>query len=549
MSENVAPPVPQPSAPVKKARLASSLVAAGIFLSKIAGLVRDRVLANYFGVSLYADAITAGLRMPNLLQNLLGEGTLSASFIPVYAELLEEGKEEEAGRVAGAVFALLMAVAGVLALLGVLLAPMLTDIFAPGYEGERRQLTIELARLIFPMTGVLVLSAWALGILNSHRNFFLPYFAPVIWNAAIIATLVTFGGRLDSANLVRAFGWGALAGGILQFVVQLPAVLRLEKRLKIRWDTKLKGVRDAVRNAGPAIMGRGVVQLSGYIDFILASLLALGTPALLRYASAIYMLPIGIFGMSVAAAELPELARHRASAQEVLAARASAALRRIAFYIVPSFVAIVALGDVMIAGLFETGEFDPNDTRVAYLALVGYGIGLIASTASRLFSSTFFALRDTKTPARIAMVRVAVSAVLGAFLMIQFEPVTVFGVRMGPGIFSDITVGQRPLGVVGLTAAAGVSAWLEWFLLRRALRQRVGPVGAGVGPMGKMLAAAVAAAAVGWAVRGALPEMNPTLRAVLVFAPFGVVYFGLAAVLGVEEIAGVKTRVQRLLKR
>lgn len=549
MSENVAPVAEKPRARGGSAKLASSLVAAGIFLSKIAGLVRDRVLASYFGVSLYADAIAAGLRMPNLLQNLLGEGTLSASFIPVYAELLEEGKEEEAGRVAGAVFALLIAVAGLLALLGVLLAPTLTDIFAPGFEGERRQLTIELARLIFPMTGILVLSAWALGILNSHRNFFLPYFAPVIWNVAIIATLLVFGGRMDSANLVRAFGWGALAGGLLQFAVQIPAVLRLERSLKIRWDTKLKGVRDAVRNAGPAIMGRGVVQLSGYIDFILASLLVLGTPALLRYASAVYLLPIGIFGMSVAAAELPELARQRASAGEVLAARASAALRRIAFYIVPSFVAIIALGDVMIGGLFQTGEFDAADTTVAYLALVGYGIGLIASTASRLFSSTFFALRDTKTPARIAMLRVAIAALLGSFLMVQFEQITVFGLEIGPGIFSDLDVAGRPLGVVGLTAGAGISAWVEWFLLRRNLRSRIGPVGSGLAPVMKMFAAAIAAAATGWGVRALLPETHPTLLALLVFAPFGVVYFGLAAVLGIEEIAGVKTRLRGMMKR
>jgi putative peptidoglycan lipid II flippase len=547
MSEIVAPAVEKK--PRSRAGLASSLVAAGIFLSKIAGLVRDRVLANYFGASLYADAITAGLRMPNLLQNLLGEGTLSASFIPVYAELLEEGKEEEAGRVAGAVFALLLAIAGVLALLGVLFAPLLTDIFAPGFEGERRQLTIELARLIFPMTGILVLSAWALGILNSHRNFFLPYFAPVIWNAALIATLLIFGSRLDSANLVRAFGWGALVGGALQFGVQLPAVLRLERKLKIRWDTKLKGVRDAVRNAGPAVMGRGVVQLSGYIDFILASLLALGTPALLRYASAVYLLPIGIFGMSVAAAELPELARQRASANEVLAARASGALRRIAFYIVPSFVAIVALGDVMIAGLFQTGAFGRSDTSVAYLALVGYAVGLIASTASRLFSSTFFALRDTRTPARIAIVRVVVSALLGFFLMIQFEPVTVFGVRIGPGVFSDVHIGDRPLGVFGLTLGAGVSAWVEWFILRRALRERIGPVGAGSRPMAKMLASATAAAAAGWAVRAILPEMHPTLLALFVFAPFGLVYFAVAGALGVEEIAGVRTRLRGIIKR
>jgi len=152
----------------------SVLVAAGIFLSRIAGLVRERVIATYFGTGLHADVLGAGLRMPNVLQNLLGEGTLSASFIPVYSELLGQGRTKEAGRVAGAMFGLLLAVAGTIALLGILLAPLLVDVFLPGFEDRRRELMIEIVRILFPMTGVLVLSAWALGILNSHRHFFLP---------------------------------------------------------------------------------------------------------------------------------------------------------------------------------------------------------------------------------------------------------------------------------------------------------------------------------------------------------------------------------------
>src|SRR5690606_8816865 len=139
--------------------------------------------------------------------NLLGEGTLSASFIPVYAELLEEGREEEAGRVAGAVFGLLVALAGGLALLGILFAPVLVSVFTPGFEGPRRELTIVAVRIIFPMTGVLVLSAWALGILNSHRRFFISYVAPVAWNAAIITTLVVFGGERSPSGLVIAVAW------------------------------------------------------------------------------------------------------------------------------------------------------------------------------------------------------------------------------------------------------------------------------------------------------------------------------------------------------
>src|SRR4029453_5217459 len=186
-----------PDQPPRSSRAASLLIAAGILLSRIVGLVRERVVATYFGTGLHADVFSAGLRMPNVLQNLFGEGTLSASFIPVYSELLGQGKTKEASRLAGAMFALLLGVAGVISLLGVLLAPVLVAVFTPGFEGQRRELMIAIVRIIFPMTGVLVLSAWSLGILNSHRKFFIPYFAPVMWNAAIIGALILFAHRGD----------------------------------------------------------------------------------------------------------------------------------------------------------------------------------------------------------------------------------------------------------------------------------------------------------------------------------------------------------------
>ena len=228
--------------------------------------------------------------MPNVLQNLLGEGTLSASFIPVYARLLEQGRKEEAGRFAGAIFALLIAVAGVLTLIGVALAPVLVSVFAAGFTGPKHDLAVACTRIIFPMTGVLVLSAWALGILNSHCQFFVPYFAPVLWNVAIIATLLLFGGRVSTAELTTMAAWGALVGGGLQFLVQLPWVLRLERSLRIHWDTKSEGVRTAIKNAGPAVMGRGVVQLSGWLDMVIASFLP-GAIAVLSYAQTLYLLP------------------------------------------------------------------------------------------------------------------------------------------------------------------------------------------------------------------------------------------------------------------
>ncbi|CAN5665892.1 murein biosynthesis integral membrane protein MurJ [soil metagenome] len=528
---------------------ASATVGAGILLSRIAGLIRERVFAQFFGTSLYADVFRAGLRMPNVLQNLLGEGTLSASFIPVYAELLEQDKKEEAGRVAGAIFALLLAAAGALALLGIIFAPLMVSIFLPGFEGERRELTILVTRILFPMTGVLVLSAWSLGILNSHRRFFIPYFAPVLWNGAMIATLLLLGTSLSPARLVVALAWGALLGGALQFAIQLPWVFGLEKSLRLSMGRHLAGVREALRNAGPAILGRGVVQVSGWVDMVLASLLAVGGVAAIGYAQTLYVLPVSLFGMSVAAAELPELARRRSGAAEVLQERTRAALQRVAFYVVPSFIAFVLLGDVVVAALYQTGEFDRTDTLLVYLTLIGYAVGLLASTGTRLFSSTFFALRDTRTPARFAAVRVATAALLGFFLMIQFEPVQLFGAQIGPGFFGGVRVGDRFLGAVGLSLGGGIAAWIEWALLRRTLRDRIGTVGVGASTIGRMFLAGLLGAAVAWSVRWALPPLHPIAAAVAILGAFGVVYFTIAAALKLPEASALLSRIGRLAGR
>ena len=205
----------------------SFLVASGIFLSRIAGLIRDRVFAHYFGNSDAADAFKAAFRIPNALQNLFGEGVLSASFIPVYAALLARDEDEEARRTAGAVAALLALSTSILVLFGVLATPYLIDAIAPGFSGEKRELTIRIVRILFPGAGLFVFSAWCLGILNSHRRFFLSYTAPVIWNAAMIATLWGFGARYAQFPLAIVLSWGSVVGAALMVAIQLPVVLRL----------------------------------------------------------------------------------------------------------------------------------------------------------------------------------------------------------------------------------------------------------------------------------------------------------------------------------
>ncbi|HEX2202269.1 MAG TPA: lipid II flippase MurJ, partial [Longimicrobium sp.] len=416
-------------------------------------------------------------------------------------------------------------------------------------EGEQRELTIRVTRILFPMTGVLVLSAWSLGILNSHRYFFLSYFAPVFWNAAMIGTLLFFGSGMSQERLVITLAWGALLGGVLQFAVQLPGVLKLERELKVGWGAKLEGVRETVKNAGPAIMGRGVVQLSGWFDNILASFLAVGALTTLQYAQTFYMLPVSLFGISVAASELPELARQGAARADVLRARASAALERIAFYVIPSVVGYLALGDVAVAALYQRGQFDRGDTLIVYFTLAAFSIGLLATTASRLLSSTFFALRDTKTPARMAMLRVALSAVLATVLMLQFEGVTIGSMTIPAGAFGDVRIDGEPLGPVGVAMGSGIAAWVEWALLKRALKHRVGGVGARMPMLVRMFVAAALAAAVGWGARSVIEGVSPLIQAFVVFGAFGVVYFGAGAVLGLEQSGALFRRFRNLAGR
>ncbi len=541
---------PAEAAPRKSNRAASLLVAAGILLSRILGLVRERMLAIYFGTGLQADVFSAGLRMPNVLQNLLGEGTLSASFIPVYSELLGQGRTKEAGRVAGAMFALLLGIAGGIALLGVVLAPLLVTVFTPGFEGHRRDLMITVVRIVFPMTGVLVLSAWALGILNSHRKFFIPYFAPVLWNVAIIAALIAFAHRVDLDGLLMAAVWGALVGGFLQFGIQLPWVLKLDREIRLNSGRGEPAFKEIIRNAGPAIMGRGVVQLSTYVDMVLGSLLAIGAVARLRYAQALYVLPISLFGMSIAAAELPDLARDRAQGTAALRERTIAAATRVAFFVVPSFVAFVLIGEIFVAGIYRAGQFGVADVRLVWLTLAAYSIGMLASTSGRIYQTAFFALRDTRTPARVAGLRVLTSAIAGGALMLQFEPVTLSGVTVPAGLFGDVRVAGLSLGPVGLALGAAVGAWLEWALLRGSLSRQIGSVGVGAGALGRLFGAAIAGAAGGYGLSLALHDVHPMITAGLVASVFGVIYLAMTRLLGVTEARIVMDGLlRRLLRR
>lgn len=523
------PPDVPPTRPAKGRGAAR--VGSGIFISRILGFVRERVFAHYFGSTDFADAFRAALRLPNVIRNLLGEGTLSASMIPVYADFLEQGRDEDARRFAGAVLGILTLVAGAVALAGSFAAPVLVRVFFPLWTPEKQEMTAGLVRILFPMVGLFVLSAWAMGILDSHRRFFVSYVAPALWNVALITAMV--GGALwlglgaRPAELVVVLAWGALAGGFLQLAFQVPFVLRHLGGLRPSLGRGVDGVGEALRNFGPVVAARGIVNVSGWFEIFLAGLLANGAIALMGYAQTFYMLPISLFGISVAASELPELSRMREEDRRVLADRVAHALRRIAYFLVPSTVGYLALGDAAIAALFETGAFGEAETLLTWAVLAAFSLGLGATASSRALSTAFYALRDTRTPAKIAYLRVAVSVTTGVAFMVPLDRLGLAGLR---------------LGAAGLALGVSCAAWLEYALLRRALTRRIGPHGFGVSPVLRLVLVASAAAAVGvgaQAVAGALPlagtpleAYHPVLTGFVSLGLFGAVYLGGTALLG-----------------
>ena len=510
------------SAPASSRRFAF-LVAAGIFLSRVAGLIRDRVFAHYFGNSDAADVFKAAFRIPNFLQNMFGEGVLSASFIPVYASLLARGDKEEARKTAGAVAALLTLSTSILVLLGVLTAPWLIDAIAPGFQGEKRELTILLVRILFPGAGLLVASAWCLGVLNSHRKFFLSYTAPVLWNIAMIAGMLSFGAGRAQNSLVIITAWASVVGSALQVLVQLPMVFKLLGGLKLSLAHQAEHVRTVVRNFFPVFVGRGVVQISAYIDAFLASWLPTGAVSALAYAQTLYTLPVSLFGMSVSAAELPVMSGALGAADEVagiLRARINTGLRQIAFLVVPSVVGFLALGDVIVAAIYQSGRFTHADVIYVWGILAGSTVGLLASTLGRLYSSGYYALRDTRTPLRFAVVRVLLTTLLGYLAALPLPRLLGIDPRWG---------------VAGLTISAGIASWVEFILLQRGIRRRIGQVGAPIAFLAQVWIAALIAAAAARGLLIAIGHRGPIVLAVIVLSVYGILFFGVSTLLKLPE--------------
>lgn len=521
----------QTSQKTKNSAGGALFVAIGIFLSRISGLVRERIFAHFFGNSDYGDAFKAALKIPNFLQNLFGEGVLSASFIPVYAKLIGEGKNKEAGELASIVGTLLFLTTSILVLLGVIATPWLIDVIAPGFTGEKRDLTIQIVQILFPGTGLLVLSAWCLGVLNSHKNFFLPYVAPVLANIAMIAGLLYFGFFQDQKTLAISISYAFIAGSALQLLVQLPKALNLVGILKPQIRLNNADANSVIKNFFPVVISRGVVQVSAYIDNMIASLLPTGAVSALAYAQTLYMLPISLFGMSVSAAELPAMSQAQGSEEEIktyLRQRLNNGLTQIAFFVIPTCAAFFALGNLIVALLFQTGAFDKDSTQFVWWVLAGSTVGLLAATQGRLYSSAFYSFKDTKTPLKIALVRVFLTTIVGSLAALYL-----------PGWLGL----EAQLGTVGLATGSALVGWLEYSLLRYQLEKRIGKTGIPAKTFWLIVAAATAAALGGLVAEQLLKSQHFAVQSFLSMGVFGVIYLLITHLAKIPQATRITSKV------
>ncbi|MGQ0650159.1 MAG: murein biosynthesis integral membrane protein MurJ [Gemmatimonadaceae bacterium] len=521
---------PESEAPVVTGDRASLAVAAGILASRLFGLVRQRVFSHFLGVGPEADAFNAAFRIPNLLQNLFGEGALSASFIPVYAKLRTQGDDDARQRLAGAVLGLLGLGAALVSLFGALGAPWLVDLVAPGFVGAKRDLTVHLVRILFPGAGLLVLSAWCLGVLNSHGKFLLSYASPVIWNVAMIGALLFYGSGTPLPQLVVLIAWASLTGSALQVLVQWPAVHAVLGAWRISLGSGVASAQTVLRNFVPAFIGRGVTQLSAFLDTWIASRLIDGSVTILSNAQVLYMLPISLFGMSSAAAQLPAMAGEAGldeAGRSRLRLRLEASLNRVVFFVLPSAMALIALGNVVGGAVFRSGRFGATETTWLWGTLAASGVGLLAATTGRLYATTLYALQDTRTPQRFAIARVIVSAILG----------------LTGALWAGRALGLDPRWNVALLAlGSAIAAWVEWALLRHSVRARIGTTRLRAGLWWRLAVSTTAAAAVALGAQRAMGSVSSLVAMLLVISLFGATYLVVALSLGVAEaraIAGV----------
>jgi putative peptidoglycan lipid II flippase len=427
-------------------------VSTGTFLSRITGLLRDITITHFLGATWVADSFGVAFVIPNMLRGLFGEGALSAAFIPIYTELKEKKTKKETIQFALNILSLVVIVLVALVLVGILLTPIIVHIIAPGFEAEARDLTISLTRILFPYLLLIGLTSTIIAILNAHSIFFLPSFSPTLFNLGIILPVVIHSIIFESTleQKVYIFAAGVLIGGLCQLLMNLPLLKKIGYRLKFYVNLKQKEISLVWKRMVPGIIGLGVREVNVVVDTLLASFLVTGSVAALQYGNRLMQLPLGVFGIAVATAALPLFSRQTASNKtDELKASVQDALNLILLIMIPITVLIIVIGKDAIALIYLHGRFDQRALMMTYSALVFYAFGLVSHSCVRIFAPTFFALKDTKTPVKIAAIA-AICNILLDLILIKF------------------------LKLRGLALATSLAATIQAIFLYVLINQRIG---------------------------------------------------------------------------
>ncbi len=498
---------------------ATLVVMFGIGVSRVFGLIREQVVAFYFGRAATYSAFVAAYKIPNLVRVLLGEGNLSASFIPVLADSMHDDPAR-ARRLAQSVLGLLLFTVGVATLAGMAAAPLLAWVVAPGFDPALRHLVERLIVVLFPTSAFMIVGAWCMGVLHANGRFFWPNFAPTFWSLISAGSLVAFVGR-TRLDPIQILAWGVVAGSVLQLAVQLPATRDALGTLAPRRGWRDPAVRRVVTLFLPMLVGTGVAQLSSLVDIQIATFLSNESVATLAYAQRLYTLPLSLFGVAIAQVALPTLAHEAAGpSTDAIRAELGTAWRRMALLMLPATLGLGLFGRPVVSLLFEHGRFDAGDSAAVTVVLAAFALGLVAFGSVRLFATAFYAFQDTATPVRIGVVALVVNVALGILL-------------------------AWLMGTPGIALATSIAAFVNAGALWRLLRRRLGPVfdrataralrGMAVALVASGLAAALPYVWIAgrWSGWGLGTRAATTLG---LYAVIGALYLGIARALGVREV-------------
>lgn len=441
---------------IKKIIKYAGSVSAGTTISRVFGYIRDMLVAYMFGAGMFADAFYAAFRIPNLIRRMLGEGSFSSAFIPVFSEYLHTKTKSETQKLINVVFTLLFLVLLIITILGMFFSPLLVKLIAYGFtsDPEKLQLTIELTRLMFPFLLFICLAAMLLALLNTLSSFFIPAIAPANLSFAEIIYILALAPLLSPGNQIKGLAISVIFGGLGHFLMQYPTLRNLGWKLSFDFHFNHPGIKKIVFLMIPSIIGISVDQINTFVDTICASFLGNGAITALYYSNRLMQLPLAIFGLAMATVSLPMMSKSVATKNiDELKETLNFSIRVSIIALLPATVGLMAIGLPIIQVLFERGKFDNFASLLTNTALFYYVLGLPAFAITKIFANTFFSFQDTKTPVKIAFIVMFVHVILCVALM-------------------------RPLGVGGLALATSLCAYMNVFMLFYKLKKKIGKIGA-----------------------------------------------------------------------